>query len=126
MRRSQFVLLVFAFLAGLVCASMCASAFGDEVKVVRGNTKVYYAMNASTGGACLQCPLGTNPPVCTEHVVVKPRVVTYPRARMTYEYRSQDFKIVETPREPYVWRGLFGRDRVVMPRRTNLTVEKIQ
>ena len=57
-------------------------------------------------------------------------VASVPRVRgggmiplMTLEQRpAPAYTVVETPRAPWVYRGLF-RDRVVVPRRTNLSIE---
>jgi len=48
------------------------------------------------------------------------------RPALTFEQSpAPAYSVVETPRAPFVWNGLF-RDRVVVPRRTDLTVVPVQ
>ena len=100
--------------------------------------------------ACTVCPKGVKPVCVCEPVLESTLRRQYPRQTATartvtprvrvvatpltvrrvavpamtvVQQPAPAYSIVETPREPFVVNGLF-RDRVVVPRRMNLSVEK--
>lgn len=121
-------LVVFAF--GIVCARGMATAFGDTVKIIQKPAIFVRGVPVTIQDeevplATTTCPNG----YCTPEAFVKQYRPTrnrwiVPQANIeVFKAKTPTYKVLETPREPFVRRGFF-RDRIIQPRRTNLRIVK--
>jgi len=118
----SYAMLAGAFILGLVVALGTSNAFGQV---------------ACPASQCPAIMVADVPAVAMTRTIIRPRVVvpqavvtTQPRVVFAQPMRpaftvvqapAPQYTIVETPRAPFVVNGLF-RDRVVQPRRSNLSI----
>jgi len=125
---------VVVFVLALLFTFVCGFAFGDSVPVVVKGRALVAAEGATVcpnfacceGGAyCAGKVMAPN----RRGVFVPVRVAWPCVSGVTVECRSPRYKIVETAPTPYVRHGAFGvgitRDRVIVPRRSMLSVELV-
>ena len=136
MRKDSLTITVYRtlMLCGLLLGCVCAAAaYGDSVPVVVKGRMLVAAEGATLcpNFACCEGGVYCAGKVMAPNrrgVFVPVRVARPCVTEVTVERRSPGYKIVETAPTPYIRHGIFGIgiacDRVIVPRRSTLSVEK--
>ena len=114
------LILCMAILGGYACAAYALgdTVTGDTVTIVKGHRAVVTA--TCPNGDCH----GVDVPVKVRYARPVRFAVPATKAEFVAEHLVPRYKITEQLRDPWVWRGLF-RDRVVVPHRSALSIEKL-
>jgi hypothetical protein len=119
MKRSQMLVLVFGF----VCALLLCSAFTKASNVVTATTSCPQQCSSECDAAKATVKMYRR--VGVRPVVSMVKVESRPQAKVEFERRTPSYRVIEETASPYVVRGLFN-DRVRVPRRPVLSVEKVE
>jgi hypothetical protein len=108
MKMSKILVLGLGFLLGCAIAGYTC---GAEVDV-------------QVGRAGVSVDVRVGPPVRYARPVRL--AVPATKVEIVRERQVPKYRVVEQPREPWIWRGVFGRDHVAIPKRTDLRIERIE